>query len=484
MGDLIFATKGQAAALAAQEALRKKALETKQEFEAGAKATQTWDAELTRLKSAGETALRSIQTEQEKIADKIAKIQAAQEKGLIPPTEAEEGIKRLRQQWIDVDEATIQAKKSAEELSQRMQQDLANALREVEREQRELAQETERYQGIVNRVVDGNKTALEKLNEELAEVEQAFRAIGADEVQFKAFRTQKIIEYSREVDGAKKKLEEVGGETSRLQGLVAKAFDPTTIVKWGLSFVGIKALIGGIKNEITDLQTAVDRRVAAFEGDQEVAALRDAAGRARDEAAVAEERARAAQEKSDAAFRAGGVGLGSPEFAAYLEAYNAAETARKRAAEAEAALADYEASPRGRRVRRVQEINEILKSGFTDLALEGDQDVLSTSQLEGLENLLREAGQAAWARRIRRFIHRTSGGTVSIDEAVGELRMIAGGLRQGPGGYSGGEFDQGVTSRAPTGSEIRQAEILERIARSLDELVRTSRDGGLPVTGE
>ena len=144
MSDLVFATRGQAEMLAAQESVRKKALETKQEFEEAAKATGAWDAATMKLKNSAESALRSISSEQDKIVEKIAKIEAAQEKGLIPPKEAEDGIKRLRQQWIDVDEKTTQAREATlkqEQAYMKLRSTAESALRSVQSEEERIKEQ-------------------------------------------------------------------------------------------------------------------------------------------------------------------------------------------------------------------------------------------------------------------------------------------------------------------------------------------------------
>lgn len=105
MADLVFTTRGQAEALAAQERLARVARDTKLEFEAGAKATQAWDSAQQSLKRSAEASLRAVTTEQEKITQQIENIKAAYREGLILKPEAEQGVQRLRQRWVDVDTA-------------------------------------------------------------------------------------------------------------------------------------------------------------------------------------------------------------------------------------------------------------------------------------------------------------------------------------------------------------------------------------------
>ena len=106
MADLVFAAKGQAEALAAQEAIAKKGREVRQEFEAGAKATQAWDSSVAKLARTAESTLRSIATEQERIASKIDIVNQAQSRGIISSEQAAEAVRRLREQWAEVDAKT------------------------------------------------------------------------------------------------------------------------------------------------------------------------------------------------------------------------------------------------------------------------------------------------------------------------------------------------------------------------------------------
>jgi hypothetical protein len=114
MADLVFTTQGQAEALAAQEAIANKGRAIRDEFEQGAKSVGQWDSSLSKMKSAAESALRSIQTEQEKIAQQIADIEKAQVRGMIPPEEAEAAVARLKDRWVEADEATKKQGEDAE----------------------------------------------------------------------------------------------------------------------------------------------------------------------------------------------------------------------------------------------------------------------------------------------------------------------------------------------------------------------------------
>jgi predicted nucleic acid-binding Zn-ribbon protein len=121
MPDLIFATKGQAEALAAQEAVTKKAREAKEEFEAGAKATQAWDSAQLQLKRSAESAMRSVATEQERVVQQIDRVKAAYREGLILKPEAEETVRRLREQWMKAGDAVKSARSEAARVPQELQ---------------------------------------------------------------------------------------------------------------------------------------------------------------------------------------------------------------------------------------------------------------------------------------------------------------------------------------------------------------------------
>lgn len=296
MADLVFATRGQAEALAAQEAVRRKALETKQEFDEAAKATGAWDASMMKLKSAAESALRSVSTEQEKILDKIAKIQEAQEKGLIPAEaakDAEEAIQRLRQEWIELDEATLKAaeatKRAADETAKQEQANL-------------------RLKTAAEGALRSIQTEEERILEQIEEIEAAMAQglVPPDEAEIGIQRLRTKLEEVRD------ELDETGQSSSKLESLLKKAFDPAEIAKFALGFVSVKAGLAQLRAEYEDLQTAIDKRIAAGlkpgeKGDQ----LSADAGAAAEAAQRAEERAREARmalaEAQQAAQQSGAV---------------------------------------------------------------------------------------------------------------------------------------------------------------------------------
>lgn len=236
MADLVYAVKGQAETLAAQEAQRKAALATRQEFEAGAKATQSWDAALTKLKGQGESALRSIRTEQEKIVDQIAKIEAAQEEGLIPPEEAEEALGRLRQKWVDVDAATVEAK---------------DKTLDYERSQQQLKTTAEA-------ALESVKTELEEVQDQIDAVEQASR----DGLIDSAEAEKAIVRLQQKVKDLETDTKGIG---SSIEAVLAKAFDPVKILKIGVSFIGVQAAINQLKAYVEDAIKRIDKRVEVQE---------------------------------------------------------------------------------------------------------------------------------------------------------------------------------------------------------------------------
>ncbi|MGE3243602.1 MAG: hypothetical protein AB7G28_22795 [Pirellulales bacterium] len=236
MSELVFTAPGQAEVLAAQEAVARKGREMRSEFEEGAKATKTWTTELGSLRSAAEGGLRSIQTEQEKIAAQIGAIQEAQEKGLIPPERAEPAIRQLRERWVEVDAATVKAKEKQEEYA--ASQDL-------------LKRKAESALGSV-------KTEMEEIEDQIADIEAAAEAglVPPDEAEEGVRRLRERYEE------LKNSVETVGAEGGKLEAIFKKAFDPTIFVKWIAGMAGFKALIAAIKNEIDELQAVIDARTS------------------------------------------------------------------------------------------------------------------------------------------------------------------------------------------------------------------------------
>jgi len=286
MSDLVFATRGQAEMLAAQEAVRAKALATKQEFEEATKATGGWDAAMGKLKGQAESALRSVNTEQEKILDKIAKIQAAQAKGIIPPEaakEAEAAISRLRQEWVDVDAATIKAKESTE-----------NAAKVT----RELANEQTRLKSAAETALQSIQTEGEQIEEQIEAIELAmFKGLVPPDDAVEG-----IERLRKKLDDVNSGLKDGGVAGGRLGDVIFKAFDPVQIAKWAAGFVGVKAIIGQLKAEFEDLQDAIDTRVdQGLKPREKGQKLAEDAGKANKERDDAAERVREAEEKLAAA---------------------------------------------------------------------------------------------------------------------------------------------------------------------------------------
>lgn len=238
MSDLRFTTQGQEQVLAAQQQLRKGAREYKEEIEAGLKATQQWDENWAKLKRQGETALRSIQTEQERLLDSILKIEDAAARGLVPPDEAQEGIRRLKQQWIEVDEATVKAREATDQ---------------YEREQAELKNAAEAALGSV-------RTELESIQQKIADVEAA----SAKGLITPEQAEEGLRRLNGQLNDTKLRLAEAETGTSRLNTILLKAFNPETLVKWGAGLFGVKAIIAQLRAEFDDFQTAIDKRSAAY----------------------------------------------------------------------------------------------------------------------------------------------------------------------------------------------------------------------------
>lgn len=243
MSDLVFTTQGQAEALAAQEAIAKKGKEIRDEFESGAKSVGAWDSAMSKLKGSAESALRSVASEQEKIAQQIERISAASEKGLIPPAEAEQAVARLKERWVEADEAT---KKQAEDAEK-----TAHA--------HELLKESAEH--AVSSVASESEKTAEKIKEigkEMVDVRDAMRA----GIIPKDIGAQTIERLKVKVEELKKPLAEVEESGGRMEHAFKHLFDPAVLIKAGGAFVGIHAAIHAIKDELENIQTRIDKRVA------------------------------------------------------------------------------------------------------------------------------------------------------------------------------------------------------------------------------
>ena len=238
MANLRFTTEGQREALAAQESIAKKSRELKQEFEAGAKATKAWDADVAKMQRTSETALRSVQTEQEKIANQIADIQKAVENGLYEgrEDEAAKALVRLRQKWVDVDEATAKAK--------------------LESRNYELQQE--RLKAAAESALGSVQTELERIEQQIEAVEQASKEglIDADDAE-------KALERLR--DQLAELPDQAKGFGDKVAEQLNKAFDPIRLVKIGFSVVGLKSLVDEVRATLDDLKSQMERRAATQE---------------------------------------------------------------------------------------------------------------------------------------------------------------------------------------------------------------------------
>lgn len=240
MPDLVFATRGQAEAIAAQEAQAKKSREVREEFEKGAKATETWDANTAKLVRTSEGALRSIRTEQEKIAEKIALINERQEKGIGSAEENQEAIKRLQEQWVALDDATIRQKEAIDSVAQehaKLKTTAQSALRSVQTEEEAVAEELENIEEQIKAV----EAAMEKGLIPPAEAEAGIKRL------------------KERIEELKVSTNEVADESGKLGGIISKAFDPTNLAKMAVGFVGIKGAIGVIKADIADVQDRIDK---------------------------------------------------------------------------------------------------------------------------------------------------------------------------------------------------------------------------------
>lgn len=105
MADLVMTTQGQAAALAAAEALASVHRRIKEETEAGARAAKVWNDETVSLGRSAQTVYHSMETEQERIADQIAIILRAMKENVGQTDENKVALERLRAKWVEVGQA-------------------------------------------------------------------------------------------------------------------------------------------------------------------------------------------------------------------------------------------------------------------------------------------------------------------------------------------------------------------------------------------
>lgn len=246
MPDLVFTSKGQAEALAAQESIAKKAREMKDEFESGAKSVGAWDANMAKLQRTSESALRSVATEQEKIAEKISVIQERQEKGIGTTDENAAAIARLRGQWVELDEATKKQREDAERVAQAHEHLKMSA-----------------GQAVESVATDAEKAAkeIEKLGDEIDTVQQAMDKglIPQDVGQ------QTIERLNDRMEELKNEVQSTDTSGGRLQRTFQKLFDPALLVKFVGGFIGIKAAIKTFRDELDDLQKRIDKRTTFFQ---------------------------------------------------------------------------------------------------------------------------------------------------------------------------------------------------------------------------
>jgi hypothetical protein len=232
MANLKFSTEGQQEALAAQEAIAKKARELKQEFESGMKATDTWDTSISKMQRTSESALRSVQTEQEKIVKQIDAIKDAVANGLYDGREEEaaEAIERLQKKWVAVDEATLNAKAQT---------------KEYELAQQQLKSAAESALGSV-------QTELEKVKADIETVEQESRDGLIDPEEAEAG-----LERLRDKLAALEDESKTVGD--KINAALGKAFSIERVLKFGVKFVGVAAAVSLLKKTIAEAQETVDR---------------------------------------------------------------------------------------------------------------------------------------------------------------------------------------------------------------------------------
>ncbi len=235
MADLVFATRGQSEVLKAQEEIAKKSREIRDEFMEGAKATGKWDAATAKLQRTSEAALRSVATEQEKIADKIALIQERQEKGIGTTEENEAAIKRLRERWVELDDATVKQREEAVKVAQAHEQlkiKATNSLRSVQSEEELVA------------------ARMRDIQDEIDAVGKAMEAglIPPDEAE-------------EGIKRLKKRMEDLGESVSVTSKSIVdslnKAFAPEHVIKFATKFVGVGAAIKTLQAAVNDEQIKI-----------------------------------------------------------------------------------------------------------------------------------------------------------------------------------------------------------------------------------
>jgi hypothetical protein len=511
MPDLIFTTRGQAEVLAAQEKLAASARRAKQEFEEGARMTRAWDEATARLARTSEAALRSINTEQEKIAQKIDLIQQRQAKGIGSTEQNTEAIRRLRQQWVNVDNTTQQHTTSTDRLGRvigkafdpalivrwgssflgvqavlaAVKNELADIQAGIDKRLEVTLKPKERLEKFKEDIKQA-KADVARETEQLAtqreQLADAERREGRQETERKADirtrigdtrldlgRAREDRELARQAAGreaAEQKARRIE-RTDDIQRNLRRAMDDRDNARTPAARLGADRRIEDLKRQLQrvgkDDQTPagdelrnVDRRIADLTTqlsrlEQDLAEPGDASALegARRSVTDAEKQLTASQQK-----------LGK------LRGDRAA----------------FQATPEFRRYQRVAGRQANLEAGFGELAGLGDQGALSSAELQVVDATLREAGQQHTRRRLLNIYNRGGDLAVNEKEAAAALRQAVRDLRteavpllstapQGPVTFRAIALDR-LDSKAQM-----QIEILERMARQLENnpgLVGTS----------
>jgi hypothetical protein len=548
MADLRFTTHGQAELLAAQEAVARKARETREEFEKGAKATQTWDGELAKLGRQGQSALRSIQTEQEKIAAKIEVIRSSQDKGLIPPPQAEEALRRLTERWVEVEDAARAAAEKTQSIPP--PEDAIKGTGDLTRELSTAEIESSRLGRTLFKAFDpallikylagfaGIKAAIRALRDELEAAQKGiddrasvFLEPGEREKKFTTDaaglqadvdkQLQRTIEASQQIavergkadraeaERQEKLAEQIGDTEERIRR--RREDRERAIAKDEKDRSTLDRDVGEARRDLRDARTesaekSARRRIRGLEDRRQNwdefptrdidRGLRDLEGQ-RDRL------------QADAAAPGSRENVAQAQAAAKENA-QALDRLTAQIKQLEADRTQFEASPEFQRFQTVESRGTAADEAFQNLATLADATQLSSDELEKFAALFRELGYSSLSTKLRTFVDRIDDGAVSVEEVIADLRATVYNIQQraddkllsGGGEFGGpGEVIPGSGRDLTTverGQVLYVEQLINRLephndeakrARQrqielLEQLLRSQQEGGLGVTGE
>lgn len=493
MPDLIFASRGQAEALAAQEQVAAAARKARAEFEEGAKATKAWDADTARLARTSESALRSVQTEQEKIAEKISLINERQQKGIGDTEENARAIGRLRGKWVEagqegsrvadvfqkafdpiklakfaagfvgvgaairlikeqfedfqvgVDKRVEAALKPQEKLK-KIEQDIVSAQQEATQAQERLVQQQNRLRDAGSRSQEGAAERQASIRQQIADAQLDLSRAQEDRSADEAERQNQIKAAKQDLGEARQDYWQADTEASARGG----------------------------ERRIADIEARLQELRGKGESVQSQRRIADIQERIR----------RLEKDLTNAAVADGLVA----ESAAVGFAQEDVGAAQRRLLDLESARDALKKTPEFRRSAQVADRQRALDEGYDQLSQLGDINQMSRQELEKFADIMRELGQGPLSRRLAGLAQRATDGTVSQQEVAALLRGAADSLQKKavPGAAPLGGVYAPQYQLVPVSSLSEREQLmnqyLKRIADTLDR--QEQRDNGLVGTSE